>query len=97
MRPVMLGDVRTAARAMLAVPAGEQIALCQRLLREADWADRYTRRRAKPHYLWGNGTLLGAASHHVLAPEPTFDDVAYCRAFAIVLGQLVARRTPQVL
>ncbi|MBD3662940.1 hypothetical protein [Sulfitobacter aestuariivivens] len=97
MRSVRHSDVVTAARALLAVPAARRGALCGRILREADWADRFTRRLGKPHPLWGNGTLLAAARQYMLAPEPTFDDWAYCSAFEMVLTQLMAHRRCQAL
>ena len=92
MRPVLHSDVTTAARALLAVPGSAREGLCARLLREADWADRFTRRLGKPHPFWGNGTLLAAARGHTLMPERSFDDRDYCSAFEMVLAQLLARK-----
>ncbi len=92
MRPILHSDVTAAARALMAVPASERKGLCLRLLKEADWADRFTRRLGKPHPFWGNGTLLAAARQHPLKPELTFDDRDYCSAFEMVLAQLLARK-----
>ena len=92
MRPVLHSDVIAAARALLAVPVALQESTCTRLLREAEWADRFTRRLGKPHPFWGNGTLLGAARGHKWGAEPTFDDPAYCTAFEVVLSQLAGRK-----
>jgi hypothetical protein len=97
MRAVLHSDVVTAARAVLAVPSLRRAMLCARLLREADWADRYTRRLGRPHAFWGNGTLMGAARGHPLAVEPTFDDPAYCSAFEMILGELAARQARPAL
>lgn len=91
MRPLLLSDVTAAARALLAVPEVGRHALCARLLREADWADRYARRLGKVHPLWGNGTLKAAAFRRVLAAESTFDDLAYCSCFELVLTCLADR------
>ena len=97
MRPVMHSDVTAAAWVLLAQPSARWAAQCARLLREADWADRFTRRLGKPHPYWGNGTLLGAAMRHQRAAEPTFDDRRYCSAFEMVLSQLAARKPREVL
>ena len=93
MRPVLQSDVTAAARALLAVPSHARNSHCARLLREAEWADRYARKLRKPHPYWGNGTLVAAAAGHVQAAEPTFDDPAYCAAVVTVLAQLSARST----
>ena len=91
MRPILHSDVRAAARVVLAAPAAAREQTCARLLQETDWADRFTKRLGKPHPFWGNGTLLAAAQRYPLAPEPTFDDLAYCTAFEMVLFQLAGR------
>lgn len=92
MRPILHGDVIAAARVVLAAPAGLRERTCARLLQEADWADRFTRRLGKPHPFWGNGTLRAAAQGHTCAAEPTFDDLAYCSAFEMVLSQLAGQK-----
>ena len=91
MRPVLHSDVTASARALLCIPEQARADFCGRLLRDASWADKFTKRLGKPHPLWGNGTLMAAARAHALAPEPTFDDTNYCNAMATVLAQLVAR------
>lgn len=93
MRPLLASDVSAAARALLAVPEVERPAFCARLLEEADAADRYTRHQGRIHPVWGNGTLRAAAFAHGLAPEPGFDDPAYCSCFSIVLNALARRRS----
>lgn len=93
MRPVLYLDVAAAARALLALPAGERDSVCGFMLRDADWADRYTRRLQRMHPVWGNGTLLAAARQWPLAAEPTFDDPAYRSCFALVLRHLDRRST----
>ncbi|MHA6262170.1 DUF7742 family protein [Arenibacterium sp. CAU 1754] len=92
MRPVLHGDVSSAARALLNVPPADRAALCHRLLREAEEADRYVARVGRLHPIWGNGSLMSAARKRVLANEPTFDDAEYCGCFEMVLQALVLRR-----
>lgn len=91
MRPVLYLDVAAAARALLPLPPGERDRVCRLILRDADWADRYTRRLKRMHPGWGNGTLLAAARQWPLAAESTFDDPAYRACFALVLGHLDRR------
>lgn len=91
MRAVLLSDIREAARALRAAPAPRRVALCARLLREADWADRHTRRLGRVHPLWGNGTLLGAARARRLAPVGRFDDPEYCACFQMVVTAVLEK------
>ena len=88
MRPVLVSDVTAAARALLSVREPRRNALCEDLLREAEYADRFTRRVGRPHPVFGNGTLLAAARARKLVCEPTLDDAAYRAAIATVLRAL---------
>lgn len=91
MRAVLLSDVVAAARALRAAPAPRRADLCARLFREADWADRHTRRLGRIHPLWGNGTLLGAAQARRLAPVGTFNDLEYCACFQMVIAGVIKK------
>jgi len=91
MRPVLHSDMIAAARAVLAVPEEARPDFCLQIMREAETADKFVRRLGKLHPLWGNGTLMGAARAHGMAPEETFGDLAYCRAFQTVLCGVMAR------
>lgn len=95
MRPVLHGDVSNAARALLGVPKTMRSGLLDRLIREAEAADRHVRRTGRLHPLWGNGSLMSAARKRVLVTEPGFDDSEYCQCFGEVLEQLVAHRINQ--
>ena len=95
MRPVLHGDVSNAARALLKVPEGQRRDLCARLIREAEAADAHVRRHGRLHPLWGNGSLMSAARKRVLADEPGFDDIAYCRCFEMVLRALMEQKISQ--
>ncbi|MEM6303810.1 MAG: hypothetical protein AAF744_03770 [Pseudomonadota bacterium] len=83
--------MRTAARALIAVPRAERAALCARMIEEAHWADKFARRLRKAHRDWGNGTLLEAARRHPLAPERGFECAEWRGAFMLLLEQLSAR------
>jgi hypothetical protein len=85
MRPVMLSDLTTTARALLRVPMAERRALCERIVCEAKMADRFTRRLQKQHPEWGNGTLVSASSKCMLAAERACDDPEYCACLTMVL------------
>ncbi|MFC6637846.1 hypothetical protein [Sulfitobacter sediminilitoris] len=61
------------------------------MLREAEWADRFTQRLGKVHPVWGNGTLSDAASRRPLAFEVPLDDPEYCACLALVLLHLSHR------
>lgn len=89
MRPLLHGDVSSAARALYAVPVSAREGLCARLIREAEAADAHLRRTGRVHPLWGNGSLMSAAHKRRLADEPGFDDPGYCQCFETVLRALV--------
>ncbi len=91
MRPVLPLDVAAAARALLALPDAERNVVCQRMLAQADAADRYVRRTRKLHPHWGNGTLLSAARQWPLAGEKSFDDRGYRDCTMMVLRHLDER------
>jgi hypothetical protein len=92
MRPVLHGDVSSAARALLAAPEILRAGLCRRLIREAEAAERYVRKTGQMHPIWGNGSLMAAARRRVLAAEPSFDDRDYCACFEEVLRALTEHR-----
>ena len=92
MRPLEHIDLTDAARAVLAHPAPARAALCARLLDEADWADRYTRRIGKAHPYWGDGSLSSAARKRPRAPEPRLNAAAYCTCLEMVLRAVLRRK-----
>ena len=92
MRPVLINDLTSAARALLFVqPAGRE-RLAAQLLQNADAGDRYTRRFGRIHADFGDGTLSAAARKRPLARDPTLDDFAYCECLALVLQLLLTLR-----
>ncbi len=90
MRPVLHGDVVTAARALCAAPAAGRAGLAARLLMEAGAADAYRRHTGRRHPAWGDGTLQAAAARRPLAPEPRLDDPVYAECMLLVFEALVA-------
>lgn len=91
MRRVLYGDVRAAARALLAVAQEARGPLLTRLLAEADTADAHRLATGRAHPLFGTGSLMSAALAHEVAREPYLDDPAYAACMAEVFEALVAR------
>ncbi|HBS49659.1 MAG TPA: hypothetical protein DEA05_06030 [Rhodobacteraceae bacterium] len=91
MRRLLYGDVSSAARVLLRAAPDQRERLCARMLAEAEAAHRHMDRTGRPHPLWGNGSLMGAARKRALPPEPGFDDLDYCACFETVLAALVRR------
>ena len=60
MRALLHVDVVTAARALLAVPATERIALCEQLFDRAHAADKYRKRLGRYLQEYGSGSLASA-------------------------------------
>ena len=92
MRPVLHGDLSSAARALLAAPPEQREALCARLFHQAEAADRFRLCEGRLHPEWGNGSLMAAARKYPLKPEPDFDDTAYCHCMVLILRSLLALR-----
>jgi len=90
-RPVLHGDVSCAARALYATRPGARAALCRRMLREAEAADRFRLCHGRLHPRWGNGSLMAAARRYPMVDEPGFDDPGYRRCFVLVLRTLERR------
>jgi len=70
MRPVLVIDLTTAARALLAAPSQQRMQLSAKLLKVADFGDRYWRRFKQSH---AHGILAATAQKYALAVEPTLD------------------------
>lgn len=88
MRRVLHGDVVAAARVLLLVPARARKATCRRMIRDAHFAHLYMKRQGRAHVLWGNGSLLSAASKRPMAREPFLSDTRYCNCLELVLHEL---------
>ncbi len=91
MRPVGHGDVSAAACVLLAAAPDSRPRLLARLLAEAETADAYRLETGRPHPLWGNGSLMGAALTHARASEPALDDPDYAACMALIFEALVRR------
>ena len=89
MRPVMHGDVVSAACAVLPLPALQRRGAILRMLAQARAADAYRKRFGRAHPLWGNGSLMAVARGHRVGPEPGLGDPAYCACLAQVFDTLV--------
>lgn len=89
MRPVLHGDVSSAARVLLNVPNVVRAGLCARMINEAEAADAYFQSTGRSHVVWGNGSLMGAARKRELADEPLFSCLDYCACFEMVLRALI--------
>jgi len=90
-RRVLHGDVRAAARALLAVAPEARDGLLLRLFAEAEAADAHRLATGRAHPLFGTGSLMSAALGHRVAREPYLDDPAYADCMARVFDALVAR------
>ncbi len=92
MREVYFSDVAAAARVLLLVPVSRRNDVCTQMLKEADWADKFTRRLKKPHPQWGNGTLMATARLRKMAPENSFSNPEYSSCFVEILQGLEQHR-----
>lgn len=86
MHLLLLGDLIAGARVILAVPPQVRAGVVEKLLAQAHAAHLYQKRFARPHPLWGNGSLMGRANKETQIPEPFADDVDYLAALVVVIN-----------
>lgn len=89
MRPLLHGDIATAARALKLVPASLRRAACRGWIAQAERADHHVRMTGRLHRAWGNGSLMSVAQALPLVPEPTFEDLDYCRCMVAALETVI--------
>ncbi|WP_114964934.1 hypothetical protein [Alkalilacustris brevis] len=93
MRPVLHGDIVAAARVLLRLPRAARRERIQVLIAAARLADAHRLRCGRAHPLYGNGSLMDAASRQPQAPEPLPEDAEYLACLRDVIeGLLEARR-----
>jgi hypothetical protein len=92
MRSILLGDIIAAARALLAVPSNRRIGLLDTLIQQADAAHHYHKRLAKPHPVWGNGSLMARANLEPQMPEPIASGIDYLQTLQLVIAAIICRR-----
>lgn len=89
MRPVLVGDVIAVARVLIVLREEDWIGCVDRLLWQAQVADRYRQRLGKLHPAWGNGSLMAAIGAEPKAEaEPFLSDLRWLRALSCVLDRL---------
>jgi hypothetical protein len=93
MRPILHGDLVAAARVICPLPSATRKQALQGLLERADAADRFRKRTGRAHPLWGNGSLMGAASACGTVPDsrPVWDTV-FLAAMAEAIEAVLAWR-----
>lgn len=93
MRPVLHGDIVSAARVLLRLPSIERRAIMRQMLDQASIADLYYKRFGRGHPVWGNGSLMAVATMQDMAREPFLDDLVYCSCFVHVFEELIRWRS----
>lgn len=90
MRPVLIGDILCLARVLHRARPPDRPALCQRLILQAEAADKFRKRFRRVHPMWGNGSLMGRATQadaqalrHISLSDPDF-----CEALGVALQKL---------
>ena len=90
MRPVTLGDLCAAARAVLMHPVADRDRVARALVRDAHLADRYRQRFGRAHPRLGPGTLMAVALARQPKMPPAIADRAYLLALRAVLDAVLA-------
>lgn len=85
MRPLLPGDLDCAVAVVMAHPPESRAGVAQRLLFQADVADRYRKRLGRAHPDYGSGSLMSAALSWPLGARGRVYDASYCAALIVVL------------
>ncbi len=92
MRALTWGDLGAALATVMAAPPDARAALAQRIVSEADTADRWRKRLRRAHPCYGLGSLMTAAQGHPqLGGAPTIGP-AEAEALVAILRAWGARR-----
>jgi hypothetical protein len=92
MRPLMPGDVDCAVAVVMRQPPESRAVVAERLLFEADVADRYRKRLGRAHPVYGTGSVMSAALMWPDGPRCRVYDASYCAALIVVLTAVQAWR-----
>lgn len=93
MREITQGDIRAAARVLVARPRSDWPALVAGMLEAAHHADCHRKALGRVHGRLGNGTLMAVALGRGPVPEPQASDGAYLDAMAAVIEAVILWRT----
>lgn len=88
MQPVQLADIEMAARVLLALPEAARPTMAAVLCQQASVAGVQRAETGTVHSLYGNGTLMSAASRHAAAGRPVFCTRDYLGCMADVIRAL---------
>lgn len=91
MRTILIGDIIAAARAILVLPAAEQVCFLHVMLGQAHAAHLFHKHKKRPHPKWGNGSLMARVNEEPQVQEPFASDLAYLQALQKVIGALIVR------
>ena len=88
MQPVQLADIEMAARVLLALPEAARPTMAAVLCRQASLAGVHKAETGKVHSLYGNGTLMSAASRYAATGRPVFCTRDYLACLGDVITAL---------
>ncbi|SEN03924.1 hypothetical protein SAMN05216227_1006133 [Pseudorhodobacter antarcticus] len=89
MRQILIGDVIAAARSVLNVPRDVRARRLVQLLDQALVADKVTKRTGRPHFAWGNGSLMAACPQRHHKDAPPLAEQAYLEALRDTIDQVI--------
>lgn len=88
MRPILVNDLHTAARTLMAVPRAERLTAMNAIMVQAQAADLYRKRLGRSHRVWGNGTLASACQSHACVRMPSRCDAEFLDCLGVVVQTL---------
>jgi hypothetical protein len=83
-----MDDAVSAARVLLAAARPRWRILMFRMIREGQQAHAHVLKHARPHPIWGDGTLSSAALKRPHLDEPFLQNLDYIDALILVLDAL---------
>ncbi len=88
MRRCLIGDLIESAAIVAAYLPDERPVVARALIAQADAAHRYTKKLAKAHPIWGNGSLMASALAQVSAQRFDLNSESALAALAVVAACL---------
>ena len=92
MRQMVMCELLSAGRAVVAASPRSWACAARDWVRNADVADRFPALNGTRHPQFGDGTLAAASRHAGMSCEPTICDRAFANALILVLQTLVDYR-----
>ncbi len=89
MRAILHVDIVTLGRVLLAVEGRKRKQFCDHIFDQAHAADKYRKKRGKPHLEMGAGSLASACSGLPRKAEPFVSEPEYASCLRLIFDRII--------